>query len=117
MKIRRQVVKDQGEASPCRATSGEFTPPFSASRPSGLEACDGALADQFPFKFCQGRKDAEYQPPCSGGGVDLRPLSSQHAAADLAVGQLLHDCHEMFEVATEAVELPDDQDIAFTQGL
>ncbi len=53
----------------------EFTPPFSPSRPGGFEAGDGALADQFPFKFCQGCKDAEYQPPCSGGGVDLRSLA------------------------------------------
>lgn len=98
----------------------EFMPPFSSSRPGSFEARDGALTDQFPFKFCQGCKDAKYQPPCSGSGVDLRTLSGQDAQADLAIGKVLHDCHEMFEVAAKAakaVELPDNQDIAFAQGL
>ena len=66
---------------------------------------------------CQGCKDAEYQPPCSGGGIDLRPLSGQDTEADLTIGQFRHDCHEMFEVAAETVELPDNQDIAFAKGL
>lgn len=77
----------------------KFSATFSPSSPGGFEARDGALADQFTFKFSQGSEDAEYQPPCSGGGVNLRTLPSQDAQADLSVGEVLHDCHKVTEVA------------------
>lgn len=54
----------------------KFTTSFSPARPGGFETCDGALADQFTFKFRQGGEDTEYQPSCRGGGVDLRTLPS-----------------------------------------
>ena len=72
----------------------------------------GAFADQLPLELSQRREDAEHEAPCGGGGVDLRALPGEHPQAHVAGRQVLHGVDQVDEVATEAVELPDDEHVA-----
>ena len=55
--------------------------------------------------------------PLAGAGVDLGAGASQHAQADTAGAQFVHGRHQMFQVASEAVQLPDDEGVARLQRL
>ena len=87
-----------------------------AAGPGGLEPGHGAFTDQLPLELGQRREDAEHEAAGRGGGVDLRALAGEHPQAHAAGGQVLHGVDQMGEVAAEAVELPDDEDIALPQG-
>ena len=49
---------------------------------------------------------------CRGGGIDLRALPGEHPQAHAAGRQGLHSVDQVGKVATEAVELPDDEHVA-----
>ena len=83
----------------------------------GLESGDGAFADQFTLEFRQGGEDAEDEAAGRGCRVDLRALARQYTQADPTLRELLHDTHEMVQVAPKAIQLPDDQGIALAQCL
>ena len=96
---------------------GKLAAAPSPSGAGGLESRQGALADQFTFELRQGRKDAEDEAAGWRCRVDLRALARQHPQADAAVRQFLHDADEMVQVASEAVELPDDERVPLAQCL
>ena len=83
-----------------------------SARPRGRESGQGAFADQLPLELGQRREDAEYEAAGGGGGVDLRALPGEHPQAHAAGRQVLHGVDQVDEVATEAVELPDDEHVA-----
>ena len=86
-------------------------------RPLARAAARGRLGDQFALEFGQRREDAEDQAAVGGAGVDLGAGASEHAQADTTGAQFVHGSHQMFQVASEAVELPDDEGVARLQRL
>ena len=96
---------------------GELAATLPSSGAGSLESGEGALADQFALELRQGGEDAEDEAAGRGCRVDLRALACQHAQADAAVRQFLHDIHQVVQVAPEAIQFPDDQGIALAQRL
>jgi hypothetical protein len=82
-----------------------------------LQACHRAFPDQLPLKFRQGRKNPEDQLAAGRRGVDGGALARQDFQPDAALRERLGRIDQMFEVASEAVELPDDERIAVPQRL
>ena len=92
-------------------------PPLPSPGAGSLESGEGALADQFALELRQGGEDAEDEAAGRGCRVDLRALARQHTQADPAFREVLHDTHQVVQVAPEAIELPHDQGIALAQCL
>ena len=116
--LRREIGDGRVAAPHCRLRKanlrfGERELPPSPSTPSAgcRETSDRALANELAFKLGERREDAENEPTRWSGGVDLRALPRQDPKSDLAVRELLHDVHEVAEVTSEAIELPDDERI------
>jgi hypothetical protein len=82
-----------------------------------LQARHGAFADQLPLKFRQGRENPEDQLAARRRGVDGGALTRQDFQPDAALRELVGGIDQMFEVASQAVELPDNECIAVPQHL
>jgi hypothetical protein len=87
----------------------------SAVSPAG--ACGGksrdrALADKFALELGERREDAEHQFAGGGRRIDRRALSGEHAKANAARIKVMHDVDEVSQIASEAIELPDNKGIA-----
>jgi len=77
----------------------------------------GALGDQFAFELGESREDAESETAIGGGRVDLRAGTGQHLQPDTARPEILRRRHEVTQIATEPVELPDDERVAWLERL
>ena len=91
---------------------GKLAAAPSPSGTGGFQSGDGALADQFALELRQGGEDAEDEATGRGCRVDLCALACQHAQADAAFREVLHDADEVVQVAPEAIELPHDERVA-----
>ena len=101
-----------GEAD-LRLGDPKFLATLAAAR--RLQPRHRALADQLPFELRQGREDPKDQLAARSRGVDVGALSSQHLEANSAFGKVLSRIHQMFEIASQSVELPDHKRIVFAQ--
>ena len=54
--------------------------------------------------------------PGRSGGVDRRALTGDHPQGHAAGVEVLHGVDQMGEVAAEAVEFPDHEHVALSQG-
>lgn len=70
----------------------------------------GALTDQFPLELRQRGKDVKVEAPAGAGRVDMVPEGLE---SDTAITKLCDDVDKMRQRSAEAVELPDDENIAF----
>ena len=82
-----------------------------------LQPCHRAFPDQLALEFRQGRKNPEDQLATGRRGVDAGALAGQDFQADAGLRERLGGIDQMFEVASQAVELPDDERIAVPQCL
>ena len=66
-----------------------------------------------PIELGERCEDSEDHSAGGGGGVDVGALAGEDFEPDAAAVEVLGDLDEMAEAATEAIELPDDQGVAF----
>lgn len=92
-----------------------FASAIATTRASRGEARDRALADQLALELGERGEDTKHQFAGGGCRVDCRALPSQHAQPDGACIEVMHDVHEMPEVAPEAIEFPDYKCVTGTQ--
>jgi hypothetical protein len=77
-----------------------------------LQACHRAFPDQLALAFRQGRKNPEDELAAGRRGVDAGALASQDFQPAAPRGELLSGIDQMFEGASQAIELPDGKGIA-----
>ena len=76
----------------------------------------GPFPDQLSFEFRQSREEREDQ--LSGRRrVDAGPLAAERPDPDVSVVEVLHQVDEMAEIATEAIEPPDDDHVSLPRRL
>ena len=77
----------------------------------------GALGDQLALELGKRSKDAESETAIGGRRVDLRAGTGQDLQPDPARPEILRRRHEVTQIATEPVELPDDKRVAWLERL
>ena len=77
----------------------------------------GPFPDQLSFEFRQSREDREDQLFAGRRRVDAGPLAGEHPDPDVPVVEVLHQVDEMAEIATEAIEPPDDDHVSLSRRL
>lgn len=90
---------------------------FSASGSGRGQTCLGALDNQIALEFGQGSKDAKDELAGCGGGVDGRTLAGQDFQAHALIGERMDGIDQMPHIAAQAIELPDHETVACSQGL
>ena len=96
----------------CAFDSANVLPPLRPRARAAVSPARVRFADQLPLELGQRREDAEHEAAGRCGGVDLRALPGEHQQAHAAGRQVLHGVDQVGEVATEAVELPDNEHVA-----
>jgi hypothetical protein len=92
-------------------------PAMATTSPRGGKAGKSSLSGQLAFELGERSEDAEHQAAARRCGVDAGTLAGEHAETNLLLHQIMDGIDEVPEVATEAVELPDDQCVSLTQRL
>ena len=77
----------------------------------------GPFPDQLSFEFRQSREEREDQLSAGRRRVDAGPLAGEHPDPDVPVVEVLHQVDEMAEIATEAIEPPDDDHVSLPRRL
>jgi hypothetical protein len=100
---------------------GDFTCAASGEHPSS-RACRGKpclcpLGDELALELSERCEDAEGEAAVGSRGVDLRAGTRQHLQPDAAFAQHLGRDDQIVEVASKAIELPEDQCVAGLQCL
>ena len=88
------------------------TPTFPAPRTCCRQSCTRAFSDEFPLELGEAGEDAKDKPTIGGGCVNLGSCARQDAQTNAAFAQLINRCHEMLEIAPEAIQFPDNQRIS-----
>ena len=81
------------------------------------QSSEGPFPDQLSFEFRQSREEREDQLSAGGRRVDAGPLAGEHPDPDVPVVEVLHQVDEMAEIATEAIEPPDDDHVSLPRRL
>ena len=84
----------------------------------GKKACSAGRFKQ-PFRQAAGYLGnvGKGEPAGRRSGVDGGAFAGQHLQADAPPSDIFGEMDEMAKVAAETVELPDDEDVAFTERL
>ena len=81
------------------------------------QSSEGPFPDQLSFEFRQSREEREDQLSAGRRRVDAGPLAGEHPDPDAPVVEVLHQVDEMAEIATEAIEPPDDDHVSLPRRL
>ena len=84
------------------------------------QSSEGPFPEQLSFEFRQSREDREDREDQLSAGrrrVDAGPLAGEHPDPDVPVVEVLHQVDEMAEIATEAIEPPDDDHVSLPRRL
>ena len=81
------------------------------------QSSEGPFPDQLSFEFRQSREEREDQLSAGRRRVDAGPLAGEHPDPDVPVVEVLHQVDEMAEIATEAIEPPDDDHVSLPRRL
>ncbi len=80
--------------------------------PGGGDAGGGSLPDHGALELGERADHLHHHAAGRGGGVDVL---GDRAEAGAGIGDSLHDVQHVFQRARQAVELPDNDDIALAQ--
>ena len=81
------------------------------------QSSEGPFPDQLSFEFRQSREEREDQLSAGRRRVEAGPLAGEHPDPDVPVVEVLHQVDEMAEIATEAIEPPDDDHVSLPRRL
>lgn len=78
-----------------------------------LQSRFGAFDDSLAFVLGEGAGKIEEHPSLRGGAVQLLGEASE---SYVVLGELVDEAYEVFEVAAQSVQTPDDHGVAWAQG-
>ncbi|MGF7213792.1 DNA-binding LytR/AlgR family response regulator [Skermanella aerolata] len=70
------------------------------------------LHNEFTLKFRQGGEDAEHQLAARRRRVDRSAMACQHAETDLLGIEVVDEVNQVPQVASETIQLPDQQGVS-----
>ena len=94
-----------------------LAPADAPARAGGGEAGARALGDELALELRERGEDAEDELAGGRRRVDRRALAGEYAQSDSAGGEVMHRVDQVAEIASEPIELPHHERVAFAKRL